>query len=100
MAHATHTLNKAALVASDCGMADLARQLCWQHIDTYRRIQRPLTIIEALYMLEPVLNLARLDIRAEHGTTALQQFRYDILGNDELARMHRTHDGWLATTPK
>ncbi len=72
MAHAAHTLNKAALVASDCGMADLARQLCWQHIDTYRRIQRPLTIIEALYMLEPVLNLARLDIRANHGTTALR----------------------------
>jgi hypothetical protein len=72
MAHAAHSLNKAALVASDCGMADLARQLCWQHIDTYRHIQRPLTIIEALYMLEPVLNLARLDIRADHGTSALR----------------------------
>jgi hypothetical protein len=72
MAHAAHVLNKAALVASDCAMPDLARHLCWQHIDTYRRIQRPLTIIEALYMLEPVLNLARLDIRANHGTTALR----------------------------
>ncbi len=72
MADAAHALNKAALVASDCGMPYLARQLCWQHIDAYRRVERPLTILEARYMLEPVLNLARLQIRADQGTRALQ----------------------------
>lgn len=72
MADAAHALNKAALVASDCGMPYLAKDLCWQHINTYRRVERPLTILEARYMLEPVLNLARLQIRADNGTAALR----------------------------
>lgn len=72
MTDAAHALNKAALIASDAGMADLARQLCWQHIDTYRKVERPLTILEARHLLEPVLNLARLQIRAQQGTVALQ----------------------------
>lgn len=72
MADAAHALNKAALIASDAGMAGLARQLCWQHIDTYRQAARPLTILEARHLLEPVLNLARLQIRAQQGTVALQ----------------------------
>jgi hypothetical protein len=72
MADAAHALNKAALVASDCAMPDLAAQLCWQHIDAYRSLDRPLTILEARYMLEPVLNLARLQIRADNGTAALR----------------------------
>ncbi|WP_230511702.1 hypothetical protein [Salinispora arenicola] len=72
MADAAHALNKAALIASDAGMPELARQLCWQHIDTYRRLTRPLTTLEAHYMLEPVLNLARLQIRADQGTPALR----------------------------
>ncbi|SDL63575.1 hypothetical protein [Nonomuraea jiangxiensis] len=69
---AAHALNKAALVASDCGLGDLARDLCWQHIDVYRRIGAPLTVPHARYMLEPVLNLARLQIRAENGDQALR----------------------------
>jgi hypothetical protein len=72
MADAAHALNKAALIASDAGMAELARELCWQHIDTYCRAARPLTVLEARYMLEPVLNLARLQIRADQGTPALE----------------------------
>lgn len=72
MADAAHALNKAALIASDAGMPELARQLCWQHIDAYRRLTRPLTTLEAHYMLEPVLNLARLQIRADQGTPALR----------------------------
>jgi hypothetical protein len=71
MHNAAHALNKAALIASDAGMADLAKHLCWQHIDAYRHIDRPLTILEARYMLEPVLNLSRLQIRADQGTPAL-----------------------------
>lgn len=72
MADAAHALNKAALIASDASMTDLAEQLCWQHIDTYRHARRPLTILEARYLLEPVLNLARLQIRTDQGTAALQ----------------------------
>ncbi|MEU8238518.1 hypothetical protein AB0C07_09755 [Actinoplanes missouriensis] len=71
MHHAAHALNKAALIASDARMADFARDVCWQHIDVYRNLGRPLTFIECRYMLEPVHNLARLKIRANHGTTAL-----------------------------
>ena len=85
MHDAAHALNKAALIASDAGMADLAKHLCWQHIDAYRRIDRPLTILEARYMLEPVLNLARLQIRADQGTPALS-----LLEAMHQAISHRT----------
>lgn len=71
MAEAAHALNKAALLASDCGLTDLARDLCWQHIDIYRDTGRRLTAAEAGYMLEPVHNLARLQIRADAGEQAL-----------------------------
>jgi hypothetical protein len=66
-----HALNKAALIASDCGVPTLARDLCWQHINIYRAAGRPLTVLQARYMLEPVLNLARLQIRASDGEHAL-----------------------------
>ncbi|MEV4802298.1 hypothetical protein AB0K18_19970 [Nonomuraea sp. NPDC049421] len=69
---AAHALNKAALVASDCGLSDLAHELCWQHINVYRQAGEPLTVLQARYMLEPVLNLARLQIRAENGDKALR----------------------------
>ncbi|MFI5893788.1 hypothetical protein ACIA5D_27175 [Actinoplanes sp. NPDC051513] len=72
MADAAHALNKAALIASDAGLTDLARRLCWQHIDTYRHAGRRLTIREARYVLEPVLNLARLQIRTDQGSAALR----------------------------
>ena len=71
MAEAAHALNKAALIASDAGMTDIAQQLSWQHIDTYCRAGRPLTIFEVRYLLEPVLNLARLQLRTGQATTAL-----------------------------
>ncbi|MFJ2081322.1 hypothetical protein ACIOBK_02140 [Micromonospora chokoriensis] len=72
MPDAAQTLNKAALIGSDAGMTDLARKLCWRHINAYRRKGRPLSILEARYMLEPVLNLARLQIRADRGAPALR----------------------------
>jgi hypothetical protein len=70
MAEAAHALNKAALIASDCGLPDLARQWCWRHINIYRRLNT-LTALQASYLLEPVLNLARLQIRAHDGQPAL-----------------------------
>jgi hypothetical protein len=68
---AAHAFNKAALIASDAGMTDLAHDLCRQHIDAYCNVDRPLTFFEARYMLEPVINLARLQIRADHGEPAV-----------------------------
>lgn len=54
--------NKAALIASDCGMPDLARTLCWRHAEVYLCAQS-LSAQEARYALEPVVNIARLLIR-------------------------------------
>ncbi|MFF8481880.1 hypothetical protein [Streptomyces antibioticus] len=62
-------LNKAALVASDCGMPDLARALCWRHAEVLLRAQ-PLSAQEARYALEPLVNLARLRIRGDDGPGA------------------------------
>jgi hypothetical protein len=72
LAEGAHALNKAALIASDCGLPDLARDLCWQHIDLYRAADHPLTVLQARYMLEPVINLVRLQLRAHDGDEALR----------------------------
>jgi hypothetical protein len=71
LAEGAHALNKAALLASDCGLAFLALDLCWQHINIYRAAPNPLTIHQARYIIEPALNLARLQIRASDGEQAL-----------------------------
>ncbi len=63
--------NKAALIASDCGLPDLARSLCWQQYDVYLRA-RPLPAQAAQYALEPLVNLARLLIRGGGGKDACQ----------------------------
>ncbi|MGW7134578.1 hypothetical protein ACWGIA_40440 [Streptomyces bobili] len=68
---ATVALNKAALIASDCGMPDLARALCWRHAEVLLRAQ-PLSAQEARYALEPLINLARLRIRDGDGHGAHQ----------------------------
>ena len=67
-----HALNKAALLASDCGLDDLARDLCWRHIDSYRQASRPLTAGLARRMLGPAPNLARLQLRPGEPDSALQ----------------------------
>jgi hypothetical protein len=33
---AAEALNKAALIASDCGLVDLAQQLCWRQFDIFQ----------------------------------------------------------------
>jgi hypothetical protein len=54
--------NKAALIASDCGLPALARDLCWRQFAVYQRAT-PLTAGAAQLGLQPVVNLARLLIR-------------------------------------
>jgi hypothetical protein len=55
--------NKAALIASDCGVPDLARELCWRQAALYLHA-KPLSGAAARYALEPLVNLVRLRIRA------------------------------------
>jgi hypothetical protein len=64
--------NNAALIASDCGLPDLARSLCWSHYDIWAAAQ-PLDAAGARHALEPLINLARLRIRAGDGRGAHQQ---------------------------
>jgi hypothetical protein len=80
-----HTLNMAALIASDCGLPDLATDLCHQHIDAYRTAGAHFTVTQARYQLEPVINLVRLRLRAVDGQAAL-----DLL--------HTMYEGAVART--
>jgi len=66
---ASMVFNGAALVASDCGDAELARTWCHQHANLYLS-HAPLDGYTARFALEPVVNLARLRIRAGDGDGA------------------------------
>lgn len=93
MHEAAHVLNKAALLASDCGIPELARDLCLQHIDVYRAAGTRLTVLQARYMLEPALNLARLQIRAkadEHALRLLDAMYQAVTNNTDLVIEGRT----------
>src|SRR5690349_2547472 len=61
--------NQAALVASDCGLPDLARQWCHQQVNIYLRAH-PLGAQVARLALEPITNLARLYTREGQGERA------------------------------
>lgn len=65
LATASAVFNRAALIASDCGDHDLARH--WCHRLARAALGRPHPGKNAL---EPIVNLARLRIRASDGTTA------------------------------
>ncbi|GAA2284750.1 hypothetical protein GCM10010415_63340 [Streptomyces atrovirens] len=60
---ASAVYNQAALIASDLGLPDLAREMCHRHAAAYLR-SCPLPGMSAIRGLEPVVNLARLRIRA------------------------------------
>lgn len=66
--------NQAALLASDAGLAELARQWCHRHAAAYLRAA-PLDAQAARHGLEPLVNLARLRIRDGEGARALQLLR-------------------------
>ncbi|NRQ30636.1 hypothetical protein HII36_02105 [Nonomuraea sp. NN258] len=67
LALAAEAMNKAALIASDCGVTALARSLCWRHFSAYLRAW-PLNAPCARRALEPLVNLARLAIREHDGS--------------------------------
>ncbi|HXP21107.1 MAG TPA: hypothetical protein VN840_15805 [Streptosporangiaceae bacterium] len=77
---ASSVFNQAALLASDLGLPDVARQWCHRHAAAYLRAC-PLGGMEAIRALEPLINLARLHIRAGHGDQAHRMLRslYDAI---------------------
>jgi hypothetical protein len=70
-ASASAVHNQAALLASDVGLPDLAREWCHRHAGAYLRAH-PLGAQAARHALEPLVNLARLHIRDGNGDAALQ----------------------------
>jgi hypothetical protein len=84
LAAASAVFNQAALIASDCGCPDQARQWCRQHVEAYLRAC-PLDARTGRLALEPLVNLARLHIRDGNGSTA-----YALLDNLYQAVCHRT----------
>lgn len=73
LSSAAEALNKAALIASDCGLVDLARQLCWRQFDIFHAAA-PLTATTAKLALQPIANLGRLATRSGNGTRAYRIF--------------------------
>ncbi|MFD0262416.1 hypothetical protein ACFVH7_29615 [Kitasatospora indigofera] len=60
---ASSVFNQAALLASDLDLPELASQWCHQHAAAYLQ-HTPLAGMDAIRALEPIVNLARLHIRA------------------------------------
>ncbi|WP_416983219.1 hypothetical protein [Streptomyces sp. T028] len=69
---ASAVYNQAALIASDLDLPDLAREMCHQHAAAYLHAC-PLPGMSAIRGLEPVVNLARLQIRAGHADEGRQR---------------------------
>ncbi|MEU4179433.1 hypothetical protein [Streptomyces sp. NPDC026589] len=68
---ASSVYNQAALIASDLGLPDLARTMCHEHAAAYLPAC-PLPAMSAIRGLEPVVNLARLQIRGGHADVGRQ----------------------------
>ncbi|MFC4463941.1 hypothetical protein ACFPH6_05085 [Streptomyces xiangluensis] len=68
---ASTVYNQAALLASDVGAPDTARAMCHQHTAAYLHAA-PLPGRAAIRALEPVVNLARLQIRTGHADDGRQ----------------------------
>lgn len=69
MTQAAEICNKAALIASDCALPELAHALCWSQHEVYNTA-RPLPAATAKLALQPLLNIPRQLIREGQGDTA------------------------------
>jgi hypothetical protein len=90
LAAASAVHNRAALLASDCGLPDLARQWCHSQANVYLRAH-PLGAQVARHALEPLTNLARLYIREDQGERAFELI--DTLYTAVSSRTDATIDG-------
>jgi thiopeptide-type bacteriocin biosynthesis protein len=82
-------LNQAALIAADCGLPDLAASLCERQFALFRAAA-PLPGNVAVAGLQPLVNLARLDIRdgrPSRGWEGLDQIRQAVR-DDGCADVH------------
>jgi hypothetical protein len=66
---ACEVLNKAALIASDCGLPTLACALCWRQYELFE-VVRPWPSWAIKLAVQPLLNVARQLIREGHGDHA------------------------------
>lgn len=84
---ASAVYNQAALIAADLDLSDLAREMCHQHAAAYLDTC-PLPGMSAIRGLEPVVNLARLQIRAGLGDDGRQRLLdlYEAVGSGAAAR--------------
>jgi hypothetical protein len=64
---ASSVFNQAALLASDLDLPELAREWCHRHATIYLHPGESRSGMEAIRGLEPLVNLARLHIRANRG---------------------------------
>ncbi|MCX5327823.1 hypothetical protein [Streptomyces sp. NBC_00140] len=78
---ASTVYNQTALIASDLGLPDLARAMCHRHAAAYLS-SCPLPATGAIRALEPMVNLARLQIRAGRTDEGRQQLLdlYEAVG--------------------
>ena len=83
---ASSVFNQAALLASDVGLPDLARAMCHRHAEAYLNAC-PLPAMSAIRGLEPLVNLARLQIRAGHPDDGRHRLLdlFDAVGTGHVA---------------
>ncbi|MEV4515193.1 hypothetical protein AB0K00_40320 [Dactylosporangium sp. NPDC049525] len=88
LARAAEAHNFSALIASDCGLAALARELC-QRQHTAIRATTPVGVAHAKLTLQPLINLGRLHTRAGDGTAAYQVLHalFDTVQRRSTARI-------------
>lgn len=89
---ASTVFNQAALLASDLGLPDLARSMCHRHAAAYMRAC-PLPATSAIRGLEPLVNLARLQIRAGRTDDGRQQLLdlYEAVGTATAVSFEGIH---------
>lgn len=81
---AAEIFNKSALIASDCGIPDLARDLCRRQREVYAAAA-PLPAWAARIAMQPIVNVPRQLIREGHGDDA-----YRMLQTLHQAALQRT----------
>lgn len=92
ISRAAEAHNKAALILSDCGLTDLAQQLCWRQFDIFHTAT-PLTAETAKLALQPIVNLGRLLIRSGHSDRAYEIFKnaYNAIGAQAATTIDGRH---------
>ncbi|WP_327155532.1 hypothetical protein [Streptomyces tubercidicus] len=99
---ASAVYNQAALIASDVGIPELAGEMCHQHAAAYLHAC-PLPGMSAIRALEPVVNLARLQIRAGRADDGRQRLLalYKAVGQSTAAEFEAiTVPADLTATPE